>query len=1041
MTRFSGSEANPALWARESSAPLGQMGAPNNFSGPVYELCRPIASGGMGDIWEARQISLGGRLVAVKRIRADVLANADADAQARMERQFQQEALAAARLEHPNIVPIHDLGADADGLPLLAMKLVRGDSWNALLKRDFAENLPETEFLAKHLSILASVANAVAFAHANGIVHRDLKPHQVMVGRFGETLLMDWGLALFLPETGDDARLDEIHYQAPPPWADFPTRETASNPAGTPALMAPEQTEPTARNIGPWTDIYLLGGTLYYLLTGTYPHKMEGGAVRAMVRAAEGSVEPPAERAPDRVIPAELADLAMRALAKKPEDRVSSAEAFVQALQDYLSGASKRRESERLAEQVEANLEALRAEAGSLSVHDLYIRRGEASNTLARALQLWPENAKAARLRARNLAARVDAEISHGDLLLAEVHLKQLGQLAAANFFERESARVLEARLDQALQTRALAKAWRRILLAAALAFLAAALGFGILATLNAKAADERALEAAEERDKAHRARQDAERNLAIANEQGDGAYKMILFVLNELKSSMEAELIVERGLTLPVANEIKHAIAGRVVGKALDYFQGLDPETWPRELKLQHATRLWETGLRLERLGLSKEGEALVSASLALRESLLEPDHPDIAFCVNALATILDGQGRYPEAEALYRRAIAILEKTLGPDHTETASPVNNLASLFMNRGDLASAEPLFWRALATKEKALGVDHVDLTFVISNLGGVLKAKGDFAGAETLYRRVLTIREKALGADHSEIASALNDLATLFSARGDLASAEPLHQRAVEIREKRLGPHHPDTAQSLNNLAITLKDQGNLKAAEPLYRRALMIREKVLGADHPHTANTLNNLASLLRSLGNLEEAEALHQRALAIREKALGPDHPAISESLNNLATLFQDKGDYAESERLHRRALSIREKTLGLDHPQYVLSLHNFAIVLFLQDKVIEALEFNGRAIDGWKRLAERDPGNRWVKSRLGFSLYNQACFGSAIGQIDEALANLEESVRLGGFKQGTIAADARLNSLRDAAPERFAALIELAESDAEN
>src|SRR5690606_27095573 len=155
------------------------------------------------------------------------------------------------------------------------------------------------------------VAQAVAFAHSRGIVHRDLKPGQVMIGSFGETLLMDWGLAVFVGagESADPADPAAMPQLFP---ADPPTRGSASHPAGTPALMAPEQTRHDASGIGPWTDIYLLGGSLYWLLTGAYPHKAKA-AVEAMRLAMIGDIVPPSQRAPEgRSVPADLEAICLK---------------------------------------------------------------------------------------------------------------------------------------------------------------------------------------------------------------------------------------------------------------------------------------------------------------------------------------------------------------------------------------------------------------------------------------------------------------------------------------------------------------------------------------------------------------------------------------------------------------------------------------------------------------------------------------------------------------------------------------------------------
>jgi serine/threonine protein kinase len=271
--------------SNNTSGTLAELGitSDGNRATPAagFHLIEQIGRGGMGEVWEARQASLG-RTVAVKRIRQDRLSNEDRSV---LTVEFVREAIITATLEHPNIVPVHDLGADADGLPLLAMKLVKGRPWDALLKEDFLK-LSAPALLGKNLPILVAMAQAVAFAHARGIVHRDLKPGQVMVGEFGETILMDWGLAIFVGAS-DSAESGAFAQDAGAAPFRPPSIAEALNPAGTPALMAPEQTESEPNRLGVRTDVYLLGATLYFLLTGTYPHR---GATSAdvMRRARRG---------------------------------------------------------------------------------------------------------------------------------------------------------------------------------------------------------------------------------------------------------------------------------------------------------------------------------------------------------------------------------------------------------------------------------------------------------------------------------------------------------------------------------------------------------------------------------------------------------------------------------------------------------------------------------------------------------------------------------------------------------------------------------
>jgi serine/threonine protein kinase len=281
-----------------------------------YRFCRRIGIGGMGEVWLGFQESLG-RTVAIKRVRQDRIAHVDATLRRVLECEFRNEALAAAALEHPNIAPVYDFGSDDAGDPMMAMKLVKGRPWDGLLFEDRGK-LSTEDFLGKHLPILISMGQAVAYAHAHGIVHRDLKPSQVMVGEFGEALLMDWGLAMRIgtPPAEDEVGPRDAFDREPPP-----TPSTATNPAGTPALMAPEQTVLDASNVGTHTDVFLLGGTLYFLLTGYYPNESEDGR-SAIEMARTCSVPRPETRAPGGDTPKELADLAMAAMVREPEKRV-----------------------------------------------------------------------------------------------------------------------------------------------------------------------------------------------------------------------------------------------------------------------------------------------------------------------------------------------------------------------------------------------------------------------------------------------------------------------------------------------------------------------------------------------------------------------------------------------------------------------------------------------------------------------------------------------------------------------------------------------
>ncbi len=370
----------------------------------VFELHKKIGEGGMGVIWRARQGSLD-REVAVKAIRPEVN-------NVRTRERFIAEAVVTGGLDHPNVVPVHELGVGEDGQVFLAMKLVHGHAWNDLLHPTTDE---QRAFVAgwdirRHLDILAQVTNAVAFAHSRGIVHRDLKPANIMVGAYGEVVVMDWGIAvdIRMPRP-DDCRTThklDVH-----------------GPGGTPCYMAPELATGRGADIGPWTDVYLLGAILYEIATGTPPH--QGKTLIDVLLAASRS-EPPTWA---ETVPHALRQLCERAMAREPASRIQSAEAFAAELRLYVEHEA----SMRVTAEADALLERLAdAAAAPIPRHERYGAWAQAEARFARALELWSGNERA-RAGAAEAALGLGAEaLARGDLGLAEAQLEGIAALVEA---------------------------------------------------------------------------------------------------------------------------------------------------------------------------------------------------------------------------------------------------------------------------------------------------------------------------------------------------------------------------------------------------------------------------------------------------------------------------------------------------------------------------------------------------------------------------------------------------------------------------------
>jgi eukaryotic-like serine/threonine-protein kinase len=274
-----------------------------------YRLGRRIGKGGMGEVMAARDEQVG-RDVAIKRMRA---ANPSERAIAR----FVREASVQGRLEHPAIVPVHEIGRDDDNLPFFVMKKLAGTSLAAIVSyRDEATQ-------QRMLRALVDVCLAVEFAHVRGIVHRDLKPDNIMLGDFGEVYILDWGVAKVVGEQDDFTDVDSGS-------GEHATK--AGTAIGTPGYMAPEQVRGVA-DIDGRADIYTLGCLLYEVLAGEPLHPR---GFHGLESAVTGLDARPSQRGYD--VPPELDALCVAATHKDRDQRIATARELGESVQRYLDG-------------------------------------------------------------------------------------------------------------------------------------------------------------------------------------------------------------------------------------------------------------------------------------------------------------------------------------------------------------------------------------------------------------------------------------------------------------------------------------------------------------------------------------------------------------------------------------------------------------------------------------------------------------------------------------------------------------------------------
>jgi eukaryotic-like serine/threonine-protein kinase len=306
-----------------------------DLSGTNYRLVRKLASGGMSSVYLAEDLKLR-RKVAIKVM-------TDPGSSGELASRMQQEAGIVAQLEHPGIVPVHDVGFLPDGRVYYAMKFVQG--------RRLDQYVREGPALSDLLRVFQKICEAVAFAHAYGVIHRDLKPENIMLGSFGEVMVMDWGVAKVLIENadrGDGVAVADEPEARPSDPEEVPTLvqgldvgpqvETAHGSViGTPAYMAPEQARGEIDRLDERTDVYALGAILYFMLTGRPPFA-SATAADIRQRFLYESVTPP--RKLNRKIPRPLEAVCLKALSKEARDRYAGARQLSGETARFLDGLS-----------------------------------------------------------------------------------------------------------------------------------------------------------------------------------------------------------------------------------------------------------------------------------------------------------------------------------------------------------------------------------------------------------------------------------------------------------------------------------------------------------------------------------------------------------------------------------------------------------------------------------------------------------------------------------------------------------------------------
>jgi tetratricopeptide (TPR) repeat protein len=746
----------------------------------MYAVEGEFAHGAMGRILSAHDRRLG-RLVALKELRA-----ADEDACAR----FVREALVTARLQHPGIVPIYEAGSWSDGSPFYAMRLVAGRTLDALVR--------DTVGLAARLALLPhllAVAEAVAYAHSQGVVHRDLKPANVLVGAFGETVVVDWGLAKDLRATPHDLASGRV---VPGDAADT----VAGSVLGTPQYMAPEQARGEA--VDARADVYALGAMLYVLLAGAPPRA--GTTVDEVLAAAATRPPAPVESVqPDA--PTDLVAIVAKATAFEPRHRYPDAGELALDLRRFLTGQLVRAHHYSARELLQRWARQHRAALAVAGVLGLALAAAVAVGFLAvrREARLAAAQRDRARLEATN-AQQANAFLRE---MLGSADPRVEGRaVTVASLLDRAAARLdsLEDAEVRASLRLTLGQTYH---------------GLGLLDEA------ERVLRRAVEERQAlpgHHLRERAGATTALAG------------VLSERGEEQQAEALFRMALAecdTAGAGDSEEALAARAglastvqaLGR-LDEAEALQRDVLQRQTRAlgpNHeavAATLNNLGVVLGQRGAWAEAERLHRRALELVRSLKGERSPETASALATVATAVEAGGNTEAAEALSREALALRRELLGAEHPDTVRSIYALAYLLRSRGQPRQAEALCREALALRGRVLPETHPMVAGLLQVLGTSLLDEGRAREAEPALRESLALRRATLPPGHWLLASAESALGACLTLQRRYSEAEalllPAHDRLVSA----LGPAHERVVEARRRLLDLYTRWGRAERAD-----------------------------------------------------------------------------------------------------------------------------------------------------------------------------------------------------------------------------